>query len=94
VKRLVVGALVLVAVIAVGIAVFTTFDSVSVGTTSCGSPIDPVTEDGGCREELGHARATRTAALAWGLIALAVGWAVESGFRRRGPNDGIPRTAP
>ena len=81
-----------VAVICVGIALFTTFDSVEAGDTYCGSPIDPQSEViPACHGELGHARATRTAALAWGMVALAGAWACD--VRRRRLPDEPPRSS-
>jgi len=75
----------LVALLCVVIALFTTFDSVQAGDTFCGSPVDPQSEAlPACAEQLGHARATRTAALAWGMAALAGAWACDA-LRRRPP---------
>jgi hypothetical protein len=60
-------------------ALFTTFDSVAADDGDCGSPIAPAEEaPAGCDAELGHARATRTALLAWSIPCLAAMWFVES----------------
>ena len=75
----------LVALVCVAIAVFTTFDAVSFRGASCGSPVGrAVRGTPGCERELARARATRNAALAWGLVALTGAWACDAA-RRRAP---------
>ena len=81
--RIALATLLVLLAVALGAALFTTFDSVSSEGTYCGSPLAPEVElVDGCAEELGHARATRTAALTWALLLLAGAWAVEAAGRR------------
>jgi len=81
--RIVLTTMLLLLAVAIGTAIFTTFDSVSSRRVDCGSPLDPETAPADeCSGELGHARATRTAALAWALVLLAGCWAVEAAGRR------------
>lgn len=71
--------------ICVAIALFTTFDTRVAGDTYCGSPLRPeVPAPAACTETLGHARATRTAALAWGMVLLAALWASDGRRRSAG----------
>jgi hypothetical protein len=78
VRTLVLAFAIAVAVASVGVALFTSVDSVSSGGRDCGSPIKPRSAAGGCATELGHARATRTAALTWAVVALGAGWAASA----------------
>jgi hypothetical protein len=83
-RTLVLGIVITIAVVATASAVFTTFDNVSSGGRDCGSPVSPATRtDRGCDAELAHARATRTAALAWAVVSLTSGWAGASFTARR-----------
>jgi hypothetical protein len=78
VRTLILAFAIAIAVVSIGAALFTTVDSVSAGDRDCGSPIAPKSAAAECAAELGHARATRTAALAWTVVVLGAGWAVST----------------